>query len=392
MEHSIKYTYFMSQLTHIKDIKESDKVKISVVYHERLDAPCILRICKNRDLSSVYSTLRRIRNPNTVVVHDFVYDNGDTYILEELVDGRTISEILTQTGILSEETTAKIIIKVCNALEMLHCQKPPIVHNDINPSNIKIREDGSVKLFDFDISRTYKKGQQQNTVLFGTEEYAAPEHFGYGQSEPRTDIYSLGVTMHKMLTGRSLSNDHRITYSGKLKAIVRKCLAIDPQHRYSSVVELKKDLEIYLQKKNRLIKNIVKCACFSVIIAVSFLAFGKLSAAIIEFQTNLDRETTSNLSNNSLVANNMPEYDNDSTSTVTEIQESIAQIQKNHTLETASIIAINQKNAASIDADISNWYRFTTSYDLSTYRINLDAVDPPTHMSFPYIYIALFDS
>ena len=103
---------------------------------------------------------------------------------------------------------------------------PKIIRNDINPTNIKIRPDGTVKLFDFDISRLYKKGQSQNTVLFGTEEFAAPEHYGYGQSEPRTDIYCLGVTMHKMLTGKVLSSEHQSTYTGKLKKIINKCLVI----------------------------------------------------------------------------------------------------------------------------------------------------------------------
>ena len=217
MEYSAKYKIFMDPLTNIEDIKDTPKTKISVVYHRDIKASCILRICKNRDLSSVYSTLRDIQNPNTVFVHDFVYENGDTYILEECISGNTVQENLEHDGTMSEQDTAQIIIEICKALEVLHNQKPPIVHNDINPSNIKIREDGSVKLFDFDISRTYKKGQSQNTELFGTEEYAAPEHFGYGQSEPRTDIYCLGVTMHKMLTGQGLSTEHRVTYSGKLK-------------------------------------------------------------------------------------------------------------------------------------------------------------------------------
>ena len=154
---------------------------------------------------------------------------------------------------LTEKETARIIIAVCNALEDLHREEPPVVHNDINPSNIMLREDGSVKLFDFDISRLYKKGAGQNTTLFGTEEYAAPEHYGYGQSEPRTDIYCLGATMHKMLTGAILSAEHRITYRGKLKPILEKCLQFDPEKRYASVQALRKDLERFISGKKRLL-------------------------------------------------------------------------------------------------------------------------------------------
>ena len=257
MEHSTKYNFFMDPLVHIEDIKDTEKTKISVVYHEDLKTSCILRICKNRDLSTVYSALRDIQSPNTVFVHDFVYENGDTYILEECVSGSTVQESLEHDGTMPERDTAQIIIEICKALEVLHRQKTPIVHNDINPSNIKIREDGSVKLFDFDISRTYKKGQSKNTELFGTEEYAAPEHFGYGQSEPRTDIYCLGVTMHKMLTGQGLSTEHRVTYTGKLKKIVKKCLEFDPKNRYNSVLELKKDLERFLSRGRYILRKVL---------------------------------------------------------------------------------------------------------------------------------------
>ena len=269
MEHSNKYRFLMSQLRVIDTLKENDKTKICMVYHEGMKTSCILRVCKNRDLSVVCTALRKVRNPNIVVVLDYVYENGNTYILEENVSGQTIEEIIETEECFSEQRTARVIIEVCKALEKLHQLTPPVVHNDINPSNIKIRDDGSVKLFDFDISRTYKKGQAQNTVLFGTEEYAAPEHFGYGQSEPRTDIYSLGVTMHKMLTGKGLSTDHKITYNGQLKKIIQKCLEVDPQNRYTSARALRKDLEKASSiRKTFAKKTMVALLCFIFLAAI----------------------------------------------------------------------------------------------------------------------------
>lgn len=216
MNESVRYQFFMSQLTHIKDIKDTEKTTIAVVFNEVTQSSCILRICKNRDLTAVCEALCKIRNQNTVVVYDYIYENGNTYILEENVSGTTVLETIDNEKLFSEDETATIILEVCKALEVLHQMDPPVIHNDINPSNIMVHEDGNVKLFDFDIARTYKKERNQNTILFGTEEYASPEHYGYGQSEPRTDIYCLGVTMHKMLTGRGLSNNHRMTYNGKL--------------------------------------------------------------------------------------------------------------------------------------------------------------------------------
>lgn len=249
MEENVKYGFLMSQLTHIQDVKETEKTKLSIVFYQQKQIACILRVCKNRDLSDVCGALCRNRNPNAAVIYDYVYANGNTYILEEKLNGVSLAERLEADKCFSEKETAQIIIKVCNALELLHAEQPPVVHNDINPSNIMICEDGQIKLFDFDISRVYKKGNSRNTMLFGTEEYASPEHFGYGQSEPRTDIYCLGVTMHTMLTGTPLNEEHKITYSGELKAILQKCLEVDPDNRYASVTVLKKALERYLSKR-----------------------------------------------------------------------------------------------------------------------------------------------
>lgn len=251
---NVEYNFFMSQIRHIEDIKENEKIKISLVYYEMIRGACILKVCKNRDLSDVCKKLMEARHPNLAVVYDYLYADNNTYIIEEFINGTTLREILEQKGIFSEKETIKIIIDICNGLEVLHNQQPPIVHNDIKTSNIMIREDGNVKLFDFDISRTYKTGSGKNTRLFGTEEYAAPEHFGYGQSEPRTDIYSLGVTMHEMLTGNQLTNEHKMTYKGKLKRIIRKCIEIDPQNRYVSAKHLKTTLEKHNKKKRCIFK------------------------------------------------------------------------------------------------------------------------------------------
>ena len=126
MGYSIKYQFMMSQLTHMEDIKETEKTKISVVYHQGRRVACILRICKNRDLSAVCMALCKIRNPNAVVVYDYVYENGDTYILEEIVDGQSLEEVMEESGTFSEDSTARIIIEVCKALEELHCPYPDV--------------------------------------------------------------------------------------------------------------------------------------------------------------------------------------------------------------------------------------------------------------------------
>lgn len=396
MEHSMKYKFFMSQLTHIRDLKETDKIKISIVSREGFDAPCILRICKGRDLSTVYEALRKIRNPNTAVVYDFVYENGDTYILEELVDGSTISEIMNDRGILSELTTAKIIIEVCRALEVLHNEKPPVVHNDINPSNIRIREDGSVKLFDFDISRTYKKGQSQNTVLFGTEEYAAPEHFGYGQSEPRTDIYGLGVTMHKMLTGRGLSSEHRITYNGKLRKVIQKCLEFDPKNRYASVYVLRRDLEKFLTRKKNAAYKVLGVFFGVVTICGLLWSLGQLITPNVDSQIGVVATDPINDIEPSNT-HTTEKQEEPSKPTETETQGNYetttpTEVALNDTREKAWAITLDQPQTDVCDASGSRWYKFITSEGISACRISVAPIDAPTNMLFPYVNVALYNS
>lgn len=249
MQNGIEYEFFMSRFQHLRDIKENDKIKISLVFYEGIGSACVLKICKKRDLSEVCRRLAEVRHPNVAVVYDWFFDGKDTYILEEFLHGTTLGQQLEQGEVFAEKETVKIISEVCNGLEVLHGQKPPVVHNDITTSNIMICEDQTIKLFDFDISRTYKDGADKNTRLFGTEEYAAPEHYGYGQSEPRTDIYSLGVVMHEMLTGKPLATDHKMIYKGKLKKIIGKCIEISPKNRYDSARQLRMALEGKGQKK-----------------------------------------------------------------------------------------------------------------------------------------------
>lgn len=239
----------MSQINRIRDIKEDEKIKISVAFYEGIQAPCVLKVCKNRDMTEVYQKLINIRHPNMVTVYDVVYANNNTYIIEEFVSGKTLYEVLQEHGKFSEREIAQMMIDICGGLELLHECQPPIIHNDIKTSNIMMREDGTVKLIDFDIARSYKEGAEKNTKLMGTEEYAAPEHFGFGQSEPCTDVYSLGVTMHELLTGVALTNERKMTYKGSLRKIIQRCIEVDREKRYASAKQLKKELEKFLKKK-----------------------------------------------------------------------------------------------------------------------------------------------
>ena len=110
---SVKYRFFVSLLQHLEDIKETEKTKISIVYHTGKQTNCILRVCKGRDLSALCDVLCETRHPNIAVVYDYLYEDGDTYILEEHLNGRSVKDIMEEDGLLSEKQTAKIISDVC---------------------------------------------------------------------------------------------------------------------------------------------------------------------------------------------------------------------------------------------------------------------------------------
>ncbi len=285
----VKLDFFMSRIKHIEDIKETPKTKLSVVLYEGTGTTCILRVCKDRDLSAVYNALLNVKNPNVAMVYSYVYAGGNTYIIEEMLSGKTLETIIERDGTFSEKETAKIILEVINGLNDLHAMDPPVIHNDINTSNIMICDDSRVKLFDFDISRTYKEERNQNTELFGTEECASPEHYGYGQSEPRTDIYCLGVAMHRMLTGKYLSTDRKCLYKGRMKGIIEKCIKIDPKDRYISLQSLKKDLEGILTSK----KTYIKLLALVCVLAVAFTGVCFVLGKIQNQNNNSDAQNES---------------------------------------------------------------------------------------------------
>ena len=93
----------------------------------------------------------------------------------------------------------KWAIQLCEALDYLHSRQPPIIFRDMKPSNVMVTNTGLVKLIDFGIARTYKVGKKRDTVAMGSENYAAPEQWGKGQTDARSDVYALGATMYHLL-------------------------------------------------------------------------------------------------------------------------------------------------------------------------------------------------
>ena len=152
-------------------------------------------------------------------------DAEETLVVEEFIQGETLLE----KNSLTESEAREILLQMCDGLRELHAQK--IIHRDIKPSNL-ILQGGKIRLIDFDAARIFKAGKETDTKLLGTKGYAPPEQFGSGQTDSRSDIYSLGVTIKILLGG----------HCGGLKNILDKCTELDPKNRFQTVDELKRAL------------------------------------------------------------------------------------------------------------------------------------------------------
>ena len=167
-------------------------------------------------------------------------DEGRAVSVRTYIEGSPLDRYARE-NYLDEQEIARLVASLCDVLAYLHHRPEPIIHRDIKPENVIVRPNGSVALIDFDIARTYRAGNEADTVFFGTRAYAAPEQYGFSQTDARADIYSLGVLLRRLLTGSPRENRNVRVYR-PLEKIIAKCTAFDPDRRYSDVSQVKKAL------------------------------------------------------------------------------------------------------------------------------------------------------
>jgi serine/threonine protein kinase len=144
--------------------------------------------------------LRGLDHINIPKIADYFDENGRACLVMEFVWGESLEKRLEATNApLLETDVLKWAVQLCDALEYLHSLQPPIIFRDMKPSNVMVTNTGLVKLIDFGIARTYKAGKKRDTVAMGSENYAAPEQWGKGQTDARSDIYALGATIYHLL-------------------------------------------------------------------------------------------------------------------------------------------------------------------------------------------------
>ncbi len=199
---------------------------------------CIFTLKKiHLDDMKLYKALEGIDNPHIVKIKGFTNVGNDLYVVMQYVQGVTLDRYIEQNDCLTDDRAKNIACQLCDGVAAL-CERR-IVHRDINPNNIIITDDFVAVIIDFGISRFEKPNQNADTQILGTPGYASPEQFGFEQTDEKSDIYSLGVTINFMKTG-FLPNEKMC--AGTLEPIVRKCIQIDRDKRYQSVSELKNAL------------------------------------------------------------------------------------------------------------------------------------------------------
>ncbi|MEQ8187900.1 MAG: serine/threonine-protein kinase [Candidatus Eremiobacterota bacterium] len=202
-------------------------------------------------LNQEKSTLERLDHEGIVKIYDFFEEEGYYYLVLEYVDGKTITELLPSSHdvYLPESTVTGWAVQICNILDYLHNLKPPLIYRDLKPDNIMVENNtGNIKIIDFGVARFFKEGKTTDCD-FGSVVTASPEHYGGGKTDARSDIYTLGATMHAVLTNgkgqceelfifhplRSINND----VSPALEKVINKSLALEPEERYQTVKEFR---------------------------------------------------------------------------------------------------------------------------------------------------------
>ena len=252
--------------------------------------------------------MKRLDHPALPRIVDII-DNGQTiYVIMDYIEGESLGKILKEYGAQPQEQVLDWAKQLCDVLEYLHSQKPPIIYRDMKPDNVMLKPEGNLKVIDFGIAREYKEKNLADTTILGTRGYAPPEQHGSRQTDVRSDIYALGMTMHHLLTGADPRNadymyapirQWNLELSGGLERIIDKCTALDPEDRYQNCSELMYALEhyeeedgAYKKKQKRKLASFIIAASMSVVLGTAGLGAQAMGA----YEHSRDYEQMINIS------------------------------------------------------------------------------------------------
>lgn len=214
-------TYFEE----VRLLKRGARGSVTLLRHRSTGKRYIFR--RFTGSAEVYRKLLTVDCPYLPRIEEVAERDGQVAVLEEYVQGDTLAELLMGAR-LTEREARQVTMQLCQALHVLHSMGA--VHRDVKPENVILRGSDAV-LIDFDAARIYKVASESDTQVLGTTGFAAPEQYGIFQSDERADIFSLGVLLNIMLTGKHPSREMA---AGKMGRIVRKCTMTAPEQRYQS--------------------------------------------------------------------------------------------------------------------------------------------------------------
>ena len=234
--------------------------------------------------------MKKLDHPTLPRIVDIIETNQTVYIVMDYIEGESLNKVLDAYGAQPQEAVIEWAKQLSNVLDYLHTQSPPVIYRDMKPANIMLKPDGTVRLIDFGIAREYKEGKEGDTEAIGTRGYAAPEQFGgRGQTDARTDIYSLGVTLYHLVTGKNPAEPPYEIYpirhwnpslSSGLEWLIQKCTQLNPSDRYQSCAEVTYVLEnldkfegAYQKKQRGKVKLFVTFATLAFIFGITSVGF-----------------------------------------------------------------------------------------------------------------------
>lgn len=203
-------------------------------------------------------------------------------VLREYIEGTSLDEYV-RTRSLTQDDLAELAIGLVSAMKVLHDGEPAIIHRDIKPENIIIKEDGTIALIDLGISRIFKKDRDADTIFCGTENFAPPEQYGFMQTDIRSDIYSFGIVLSWLLTGRAKPMQRPRT---KLERVAAKCCEFAPNKRYRDDRALLRDLHRATSQYRQRMRKRIGAVCFFCLL----LAAGLVTAGISYRRSLWDKE------------------------------------------------------------------------------------------------------
>jgi len=261
-----------SGYTILQCLSEKEHTRTYLAEDQHSGALCVIKVYERQLFESHEADiLRALDHPGIPKLITQVDTDAQQFVVRSYAEGHSLEEVREVIGP-DDAYAVRVMIELCGIMEYLHSQTPPVVHRDLKPSNVIVGADARVSLIDFETVRLFNPQEDTDTVTVMTPAYAPPEQFGYEQTSPPSDIYSMGVVLLYLLTGSTkVRHAGGLVRNAALSRIIGRCTAFSPQDRYRDVRALRRDLvRVQTQFRRRLRWGALTLALALAAMAVGF--------------------------------------------------------------------------------------------------------------------------